>query len=74
MSYYGQPVIKEPTWTWEIPIYFFTGGLAGGSAGMAALADLRGNDALARPLWAAALAAAGTLALGVAAAVVGGRR
>ncbi|HKF79476.1 MAG TPA: hypothetical protein VKB17_01470 [Thermoleophilaceae bacterium] len=28
-SYYGQPVIKEPVWTWEIPCYFFAGGLAG---------------------------------------------
>ena len=34
-SYYGQPVIKEPVWTREIPIYFFTGGLAGASAGLA---------------------------------------
>ena len=35
-SYHGQPVIKEPVWTWEIPIYFFTGGL-GGAAGRAVL-------------------------------------
>jgi hypothetical protein len=28
-SYYGRPVIKEPVWSWEIPWYFFTGGLAG---------------------------------------------
>ena len=28
-SYYGRPVIKEPVWTWEIPTYFFTGGLGG---------------------------------------------
>ena len=27
-SYYGRPVIKEPTWTWEIPLYFFTGGVS----------------------------------------------
>ena len=31
-SYYGRPVIKPPVWTWEIPCYFFTGGLAGVSA------------------------------------------
>ena len=55
-SYYGQPVIKEPVWTPEIPIYFFTGGLAGASAGLAQLAELRGNDELARRAWAAALA------------------
>ncbi len=54
-SYYGQPVIKEPVWTWEIPIYFFTGGAAGASAGLAWLSERRGNDELARRAWAAAL-------------------
>jgi Polysulphide reductase, NrfD len=58
-SYYGQPVIKEPTWTWEIPCYLFTGGLAGASAGMAYLAEIRGEDALARRTWLTALAAVG---------------
>jgi hypothetical protein len=55
-SYHGQPVIKQPTWTWEIPCYLFTGGLAGASAGLACLSDLRGNDVLARRAWGAALA------------------
>jgi Polysulfide reductase len=55
-SYHGQPVIKEPIWTWEIPTYFFTGGLAGASAGLAYLSGLRGNDMLARRAWAGALA------------------
>src|SRR4051794_35011715 len=55
-SYYGQPVIKEPTWTWEIPCYFYTGGLGGASAGLAYLSELRGDDELARRAWAAALA------------------
>jgi hypothetical protein len=59
-SYHGQPVIKEPIWTWEIPCYFYTGGLAGASAGLAYLAEARGNDVLARRAWAAALAG-GTL-------------
>ena len=27
-SYYGEPVLTEPVWTWEIPVYFFAGGLA----------------------------------------------
>jgi formate-dependent nitrite reductase membrane component NrfD len=54
-SYHGQPVLKEPTWTWEIPCYLFTGGLAGASAGLACLSELRGNDALARRAWGAAL-------------------
>src|SRR5205809_5091463 len=31
-GYYGQPVVKPPVWTWEIPIYFFVGGIAGMSA------------------------------------------
>jgi hypothetical protein len=58
-SYYGQPVIKEPTWTWEIPFYFFTGGLAGASAGLAYLSELNGDDVLARRAWAGSLAAVG---------------
>ncbi|HET9692676.1 MAG TPA: NrfD/PsrC family molybdoenzyme membrane anchor subunit [Acidimicrobiales bacterium] len=32
MSYYGQPILKPPTWKWPIPAYLFTGGLAAGSA------------------------------------------
>jgi hypothetical protein len=55
-SYHGQPVIKEPIWTWEIPMYFFTGGLGGASAGLAYLAGARGNDVLARRAWTAAFA------------------
>jgi hypothetical protein len=58
-SYHGQPVIKEPIWTWEIPMYFFTGGLAGASAGLAYLSELRGNEVLARRAWAAALGGIG---------------
>jgi hypothetical protein len=55
-SYHGQPVIKEPVWSWEIPLYFFTGGLGGASAGLAYLSGLRGNEVLARRAWTAALA------------------
>ena len=47
-SYYGRPVIKEPIWKPEIPLYFFTGGLAGASAGLAFAARVSGNDKLAR--------------------------
>jgi formate-dependent nitrite reductase membrane component NrfD len=47
-SYYGRPVLKEPVWTWEIPTYFFTGGLAGASAVLSSAARLQGNDRLAR--------------------------
>jgi hypothetical protein len=53
-SYHGQPVLKTPVWSWEIPCYFFTGGMAGASAGLAYLSQLRGNDVLARRAWAAA--------------------
>ena len=31
-SYYGRPILKEPTWTPEVPAYLFTGGIAGGCA------------------------------------------
>jgi len=47
-SYYGRPVIKEPTWTWEIPVYFFTGGLSGASSVLSLSAKLFGNEKLAR--------------------------
>jgi formate-dependent nitrite reductase membrane component NrfD len=54
-SYYGEPVIAEPVWTWEIPMYFFTGGLAGASAGLGLAADLTDNKELARRAWSVAL-------------------
>jgi formate-dependent nitrite reductase membrane component NrfD len=54
-DYYGRPVIKEPVWTPEIPVYFFTGGLAGASAGLAYMAELTDNEVLARRAWIAAL-------------------
>jgi formate-dependent nitrite reductase membrane component NrfD len=47
-SYYGRPVIKEPVWQPEIPIYFFFGGLAGASSVLHAGARLAGNERLAR--------------------------
>jgi formate-dependent nitrite reductase membrane component NrfD len=54
-DYYGRPVIKEPVWTPEIPLYFFTGGMAGASAGLAFMAETTGNEVLARRAWAAAM-------------------
>jgi formate-dependent nitrite reductase membrane component NrfD len=47
-SYYGRPIIKEPVWTWEIPTYFFTGGLAGASAVLSATTKLTGNEELSK--------------------------
>jgi hypothetical protein len=55
-SYHGQPILKEPIWTWEIPCYFYTGGLTGASSLLAYLAERRGNDVLARRAWAASFA------------------
>jgi formate-dependent nitrite reductase membrane component NrfD len=37
-GYYGQPVVRSPVWTWEIPIYFFVGGAGGMSALIASAA------------------------------------
>src|SRR3954453_11653716 len=47
-SYYGRGIVKEPVWQPEIPIYFFTGGLAGGLSVMHAVARVTGNERLAR--------------------------
>ena len=47
-SYYGRPILKEPVWTWEIPTYFFTGGLAGASAVLSSAARVTGDKELSR--------------------------
>ena len=47
-SYYGRPILKEPVWKPQIPLYFFTGGLAGASSVLHGIARLTGNDRLAR--------------------------
>jgi hypothetical protein len=57
-SYYDRPVLKEPVWSWEVPAYFFAGGLAAGSAMLAAGADLLGRPDLARRARIAAVAGA----------------
>jgi formate-dependent nitrite reductase membrane component NrfD len=31
IGYYDEPVVKAPVWTWEVPVYFWLGGLAGGA-------------------------------------------
>src|SRR5215510_702493 len=43
-GYYGIPLLKEPSWTWEIPLYFFVGGAAGAAAAVGAIADYTGAD------------------------------
>jgi Polysulphide reductase, NrfD len=47
-SYYGQPVVRAPVWGHSIPAYFFAGGLAAGSALLAAGADLTGRPTMRR--------------------------
>lgn len=43
-GYYGVPLLKRPSWTWEIPLYFFVGGAAGASAVVGAIAEYTGAD------------------------------
>src|SRR6266545_2705969 len=66
-GYYGQPVIKPPVWTWQIPLYFFVGGIGGMSAVIALAAAifhhldpaLATNVGVARAaMWVAAIAGA----------------
>jgi len=47
-SYYGRPIVKEPVWQPEIPVYFWTGGIAGASSVLHGVARLTGNETLAR--------------------------
>jgi formate-dependent nitrite reductase membrane component NrfD len=51
------PFIKPPVWTWEVPLYFWVGGIASGSAFVALAADLAGDE------WSASVAR--KVALGV---------
>jgi formate-dependent nitrite reductase membrane component NrfD len=43
-GYYGLPLLKEPVWTWEVPVYFFVGGAAGGASLIAAIARWVARD------------------------------
>ena len=58
-SYYGRPVVRQPVWTWQIPTYFFFGGMGGASSALALGAELTGNRPLARRAWAVALVSIG---------------
>src|SRR5213595_2392608 len=58
-GYYGQPVVKPPVWTWEVPLYFFFGGIGGMSAVIALSGVLFHHIDLARmAMWIAAIAGA----------------
>jgi hypothetical protein len=50
-TYYGRPVLKTPVWEWKIAAYLFTGGLAAGTAVIAAGADVIGAARLRRACW-----------------------
>jgi formate-dependent nitrite reductase membrane component NrfD len=43
-GYYGLPLLKTPAWTWEVPIYFFTGGFAGAASIIGAVGKLTSSD------------------------------
>src|SRR5580692_9854215 len=43
-DYYNLPVLKPPTWTWEVPLYFFVGGIAGVSSVIAFVGHLFHTD------------------------------
>ncbi len=43
-GYYDYPVVKRPVWTWEVPVYFWLGGLAGGAFLVCSAAELFGTD------------------------------
>ena len=47
------PFIKPPVWTWEVPLYFWFGGMASGSSFVALACDLAGDE------WSAARRAQG---------------
>ena len=60
-GYYGLPLLKQPAWTWQIPLYFFAGGAAGSAAVLGPVARWIGRDpGLARDC--RYIAAAGTAA------------
>jgi hypothetical protein len=42
------PVINAPVWTWEVPLYFWFGGMAAGSSFVALACDLAGDEDSAR--------------------------
>jgi formate-dependent nitrite reductase membrane component NrfD len=60
-SYYGRPVVKAAPWGHDVAAYLFLGGVAGGSAVLAAGAQLTGRAALRRNC---RLGALGSVSLG----------
>ena len=57
-GYYGEPVVKPPVWTWEIPVYLFVGGVSGMAAVIASIGLIFQRSDLARTaIWLAAIGA-----------------
>jgi len=58
-GYYGEPVVRPPVWTWEVPLYFFFGGIGGTAAVIALGAVFFHQAGVARSaMWVAAIAGA----------------
>jgi formate-dependent nitrite reductase membrane component NrfD len=57
-GYYGEPVVRPPVWTWEVPLYFSVGGL-GGMAAVVAFAALlfQHSDIVRAAAWIAGICA-----------------
>lgn len=43
-GYYDHPVVRRPVWTWEVPAYFWFGGMGAGAFVTASLAQNLGTD------------------------------
>ena len=57
-GYYGQSIVKPPVWTWEIPVYFFVGGLSGMAAVIALMGLIFHRGEVTRTaMWLAAIGA-----------------
>jgi formate-dependent nitrite reductase membrane component NrfD len=39
------PFIKPPVWTWEVPVYFWVGGMASGASFISLACDIAGDEA-----------------------------
>jgi formate-dependent nitrite reductase membrane component NrfD len=42
-TYYDRPLLNESVWSWAIPVYYYVGGLAGGSLVLAAALQATGS-------------------------------
>src|SRR3954454_17700858 len=43
-DYYSLPMVKEPVWTWTVPLYFYSGGIAGGAGVLAAVLQAKKRE------------------------------